>query len=84
MTVSDFGTMALGSRYARHVVGDAKALELALFVEVVDRFEGHLIWSAAIGPVEVPHVDRAVDATTATSAGGLWERRQPHTQPEAP
>ena len=54
----------MGHRHARVVVGDAEALELALLVEVVDRLQGHLIWRAAIGPVEVPHVDRAVDATT--------------------
>ena len=50
----------MGSRYARHVVGDAKALELALLVELVDRLHRHLVRRAAIRPVEVPHVDRAV------------------------
>ena len=60
VTVSDFG---MGRRYARHVVGDAEALELALLVELVDRLEGHLVWCAAIWPVEVPHVERAAPAT---------------------
>ena len=59
----------MGSRYVRVVVGDAEALELALLVEVVDRFEGHLVWSAAIGPVQVPHIDRAVDAKTTLAEG---------------
>ena len=61
----------MGRRHARVVVGDAEALELALFVEVVDCLQGHLIWRAAIGPVEVPHVDRARHTTTYMSAIGL-------------
>ena len=60
MTVSDFG---MGRRYARHVVGDAEALEFALLVELVDRLQGHLVRGAAIWPVEVPHVERAAPAT---------------------
>ena len=69
-------------RYARHVVGDAEALELALLVELVDRLQGHLVRCAAIRPVEVPHVERAAPATCQQEDIEDGQERS-HTQPGA-
>ena len=42
-----------------HVVGDSKALELALLVELVDGAQGLFVGRGAVRAVEVPHVDGA-------------------------
>ena len=39
-----------------HVVGDSKALELSLLVELVDRTQCVLVLCGAVGPVQVPHL----------------------------
>ena len=52
--------LGVGRRYARVVVGDAEALELALLVELVDGAQGLFVRRGAVRAVEVPHVDGAV------------------------
>ena len=42
-----------------HIVGDSKALELALLVELVDGAQGLFVGRSAVRAVEVPHVDGA-------------------------
>ena len=74
----------MGSGYARHVVGDAEALELALFVELVDRLHRHLVRDAAIRPVEVPHVDRAVSPVNSISVRGRQQRPLQRTRSAMP
>ena len=46
--------------YARHVVRDAKPLELALLVKLVDSLERDFVRDLAVGTMQVPHVKAAV------------------------